>query len=60
MHPKGGDGIANSVDPDQSLIRVCTFAQTYLSQYIELLRYLIKFEDRIVDKRAKLLNIYSK
>ena len=43
---KGGDGIANSVDPDQTASRsqgaVCSgsalFAQTYLSQYLELLR----------------------
>ena len=41
---KGGDGIANSVDPDQtaprsSLFWSAMFAQTYLSQYLELLRY---------------------
>ena len=37
---KGGDGIANNVDPNQTA--VCSgfalFAQTYLSQYLELLR----------------------
>ena len=42
---KGGGGIANSVDPDQTAPSgaVCSgsalFAQTYLSQYLELLRY---------------------
>ena len=42
---KGGDGIANTVDPDQTAPSgaVCSgsalFAQTYLSQYLELLRY---------------------
>ena len=41
---KGGDGIANTVDPDQTAPSgaVCSgsalFAQTYLSQYLELLR----------------------
>ena len=41
---KGGDGIANSVDPDQTapLGAVCSgsalFAQTYQSQYLEFLR----------------------
>ena len=41
---KGGDGIANSVDPDQTA--VCSgsalFAQTHLSQHLEFLRYCIK------------------
>ena len=41
---KGGDGISNSLDPDQTAPsgEVCSgsalFAQTYLSQYLELLR----------------------
>ena len=45
MHPKDADGIANSVDPDQtaSLEAVWSwsalFAETHLSQYIEFVRY---------------------
>ena len=47
MHPKDADGMANRVDPDKiassdcrsSLILVCLFAETYLSQYIEFVRY---------------------
>ena len=41
---EGGDGIANSVDPDQTAPfgAVCSgsalFAHTYLSKYLELLR----------------------
>ena len=42
MHPKEADAMANSVDPDQtaSLEAVWSwsalFAETYLSQYIEI------------------------
>ena len=45
MHRKDADGMANSVDPDQtaSLEAVWSwsalFAETYLSQYIEFVRY---------------------
>ena len=45
MHPKDADGIANSVDPDQTasseavLSWSALFAETYLSQYIEFVRY---------------------
>ena len=35
MHPKDADGMANSVDPWSAL-----FAETYLSQYIEFVRYM--------------------
>ena len=44
MHPKEADAMANSVDPDQTasseavLSWSALFAETYLSQYIELLR----------------------
>ena len=44
MHPKDADGMADSVDPDQtaSLEAVWSwsalFAETYLSQYIEFVR----------------------
>ena len=43
MHPKDADGMANSVDPDQTASSVrswsALFAVTYLSQYIEFVRY---------------------
>ena len=47
MHPKDADGVANSVDPDQTasseavLSRSALFAETYLSQYIEFVRYIL-------------------
>ena len=54
MHPKDADGMTNSVDPDQtaSLEAVWSwsalFAETYLSQYIEFIRYRGKYaNDRI-------------
>ena len=45
MHPKDADGMANSVDPDQTASSEAVwswsalFAATYLSQYIEFVRY---------------------
>ena len=45
MHPKDADGMANSVDPDQTASWSALFAETYLSQYIECVRY---FEIRCV------------
>ena len=45
MHPKEADAMANSVDPDQTASEDAVwswsalFAETYLSQYIEFLRY---------------------
>ena len=47
MHPKEADAMANSVDPDQTASSEAVrswsalFAETYLSQYIEFLRYVI-------------------
>ena len=40
MHPKDADGMANSVDPDQTAFWSWSalFAETYLSQYIEFVR----------------------
>ena len=44
MHPKDADGMANSVDPDQTASPEAVwswsalFAETYLSQYIEFIR----------------------
>ena len=49
MHPKDADGMANSVDPDQTASSEAVwswsalFAETYLSQYIEFVRYSIMF-----------------
>ena len=45
MHPKDAEGIANSVDPDQTAPGAVwsgstLFAQTYLSENLETLRYL--------------------
>ena len=45
MHPKDADGMANSVDPDQTASSEAVwswsalFDETYLSQYIEFVRY---------------------
>ena len=45
MHPKEADAMANSVDPNQTASSEAVwswsalFAETYLSQYIEFLRY---------------------
>ena len=45
MHPKDADGMANSVDPDQTASSEAVwswsalFAETYLSQDIEFVRY---------------------
>ena len=45
MHPKDADGMANSVDPDQTASSEAVsfwsalFAEIYLSQYIEFERY---------------------
>ena len=47
MHPKDADGMANSVDPDQTASSEAVwswsalFADTYLSQYIEFIRYVL-------------------
>ena len=44
MHPKNADGMANSVDPDQTASSEAVwswsalFAETYLSQCIEFVR----------------------
>ena len=45
MHPKDADGMANSIDPDQTASSEAVwswsalFAETYLSQYIEFVQY---------------------
>ena len=50
MHPKDADGMANSVDPDQTAplgavwSGSALFAQTYLSENLASLRYLSAFE----------------
>ena len=44
MHPKDADGMANSIDPDQTASSEAVwswsalFAETYLFQYIEFVR----------------------
>ena len=44
MHPKDADGMANSIDPDQTASSEAVwfwsalFAETYLFQYIEFIR----------------------
>ena len=46
MHPKDADEMANSIDPDQTASSEAVwswsalFAETYLSQYIEFIRYM--------------------
>ena len=39
MHPKDAEGIANSVDPDQTAPGSALFAQTCLSEKLGKLRY---------------------
>ena len=39
MHPKDAEGIAKSVDPDQTAPGSALFAQTYLSKNLGSLRY---------------------
>ena len=64
---KGGVGIAKSVDPDQTALKgaVCSgsalFAQTYLSQYLEFLRYftLCEGDDEKYGKQPIILLIWS-
>ena len=51
MHPKDAAGMANSVDPDQTAWSAL-FAGTYLSQYIEFVRYAKRKDSgKIVPKR---------
>ena len=44
MHPKDANGMANSLDPDQTVSSKAVwswsalFSETYLSQYIEFVR----------------------
>ena len=50
MHPKDADGMANSVDPDQTASSEAVwswsalFAETYLSQYIEFVWYVSLYQ----------------
>ena len=54
MHPKGTDGMANSVDPPGSAL----FAQTCLSKYLGSLWYLTFEPPR--DKTSKMISGPSK
>ena len=55
MYPKDADGMANSVDPDQTASSEAVwswsalFAETYLSQYIEFVRYCHSYESAMVE-----------
>ena len=55
MHPKEAGAMANSVDPDQATSSEAVwswsalFAETYLSQYIEFLRYFIHIKHPCAD-----------
>ena len=60
MHPKDAEGIANSVDPDQSAPPgSALFAQSYLSENLRTLRYqqtcqlLIVMQNVILQKRMR-------
>ena len=63
MHRKDADGMANSVDPGQTASSEAVrswsalFAETYLSQYIEFVRYmkyfLLKFA---ISNKDKVMN----
>ena len=61
MHPKDVDEMANSVDPDQTASSEAVwswsalFAETYLSQYIEFVRYIRQVSDIKSDDLMKLL-----
>ena len=63
MHPKDADGMANSVDPDQTASSEAVrswsalFAETYLSQYIEFVRYFSPDSRRF--KTAIIISVYS-
>ena len=56
MHPKDADGMANSVDPDQTASSEAVrswsalFAETYLSQYIEFVRYQLRHQCLVTQK----------
>ena len=48
MHPKDGERIANSVDPEQTAPAwsgSTLFAQTYMSEYLGSLRYTLKTKE---------------
>ena len=63
MHPKEADAMANSVDPDQTASSEAVwswsalFAETYLSQYIEFLRYIGFFWQHWILHHEKLIRL---
>ena len=63
MHPKDADGMANSVDPDQTASSEAVrswsalFAETYLSQNIEFVRYFANADEREIEKQSLQLDI---
>ena len=62
MHPKDADGMANSVDPDQTASSKAVwswsalFVEIYLSQYIEFVRY-VQFKQYVL--HVKLIVYYT-
>ena len=58
MHPKDADGMANSVDPAQTASSEAVwswsalFAETYLSQYIEFVRYSCCLQLRVLSHQS--------
>ena len=57
MCPKDVDGMANSVDPDQTAPGSTLFAQTCLSENLGSLRYLIKVMMMMV--MMMMMNFYT-
>ena len=64
MHPNDVDGIANGADPDQTapiggLIGSALFAQTYLSENLGSIRYIVYMYHIYSDKCSRGLAIYE-
>ena len=63
MHPKDADGMANSIDPHQTASSEAfrswsaLFAETYLSQYIEFVRYLLMMH--FIKSMTKIVNFLT-
>ena len=65
MHPKDANGMANSVDPDQTASSEAVwswsalFAETYLSQYIEFVWYYLFSEIVFLLWKHRILQIFT-
>ena len=55
MPPKDAERMANSVDPDQTAPESSLFAQTYMSQYLNFLRYFTLYPRIIMNDVFKLI-----